>query len=118
MTKVAASKEGVQLFLSLVFILINSADPYEIPPYAASPLLHSFDNVSVEGFSVKKMVDKGSPILFQDDAADPYGIDETISIPLYYSADRDRIITRMNVPCGGGKSLWIQCGAALFLKGH
>lgn len=51
----------------------------------------------------------------KDDAPDPYGIDETISIPLYYSADRDRIITRMNVPCGGSKSLWVQCGAALFL---
>ena len=115
MTKVAASKEKVKLFLFLVFSRLF----YEMQPYAASHLnLHSFDNGPVEVFPVKKRIGKGSPLLFQDDAADPYGIDETISIPLYYSADRDRIITRMNVPCGGGKSLWIQCGAALFLKGH
>ncbi|XP_053400577.1 cytoplasmic dynein 2 heavy chain 1-like [Mercenaria mercenaria] len=54
----------------------------------------------------------------KDDTPDPYGVDETISIPIYYSADRDRIITKLNVPCGGNKSQWVQCGAALFLKAH
>ncbi|XP_052794024.1 cytoplasmic dynein 2 heavy chain 1-like isoform X3 [Mya arenaria] len=54
----------------------------------------------------------------KDDAPDPYGIDETISIPIYYSAERDRIITKLSVPCGGNKPVWVQCGAALFLKAH
>lgn len=59
-----------------------------------------------------------SYVVLQDDTPDPYGVDETISIPIYYSADRDRIITKLNVPCGGNKSQWVQCGAALFLKAH
>ncbi|CAF3644553.1 unnamed protein product [Adineta steineri] len=41
---------------------------------------------------------------------------ETISLPVYFSATRDRIITRLNVPCGSDKDKWLQCGAALFLK--
>ncbi|CAF0769940.1 unnamed protein product [Adineta steineri] len=41
---------------------------------------------------------------------------ETISLPVYFSATRDRIITRLNVPCGSNKDKWLQCGAALFLK--
>ena len=66
MTKVAASKERVTLFLPLVFYLLNSADSYEMLLYAASYLnLHSFDNVSVEGFPVKKMVDKGLQYYFR-----------------------------------------------------
>ncbi|KAL3878520.1 hypothetical protein ACJMK2_030860 [Sinanodonta woodiana] len=52
----------------------------------------------------------------KDDAPDPYGYEETISIPIYYSSARDRIVTRMNVPCGGNQNVWLQCGAALFLR--
>ncbi|CAF4415162.1 unnamed protein product, partial [Rotaria sp. Silwood2] len=41
---------------------------------------------------------------------------EIISLPVYFSADRDKIVTRLNVPCGSDKDKWLQCGAALFLK--
>lgn len=54
-------------------------------------------------------------ILLQD-APDPYGLDDVISIPVYTSSERDHIVTRMDLPCGGNQSLWLQCGAALFLK--
>ncbi|KAK3801155.1 hypothetical protein RRG08_006872 [Elysia crispata] len=50
------------------------------------------------------------------DSPDPYGLDETISLPIYYSSTRDRIVTRLDVPCGGNIDQWLQSGAALFLK--
>ena len=50
------------------------------------------------------------------DVPDTYSLDDTISIPVYTSSERDRIVVRMEVPCGGNKNLWLQCGAALFLK--
>ncbi|KAK3100036.1 hypothetical protein FSP39_013759 [Pinctada imbricata] len=50
------------------------------------------------------------------ESPDPYGMEEVISIPIYTSSDRDRIVTRLDVPCGGSQGLWLQCGAALFLK--
>lgn len=50
------------------------------------------------------------------DTTDPYPENECISIPIYYSADRDKTVTCFNMPCGGNQSRWTQCGAALFLK--
>ncbi|CAF3379900.1 unnamed protein product [Rotaria sp. Silwood1] len=41
---------------------------------------------------------------------------ETISLPVYFNATRDKIVTRLNVPCSSDKDKWLQCGAALFLK--
>ncbi|XP_035681617.1 cytoplasmic dynein 2 heavy chain 1-like [Branchiostoma floridae] len=48
--------------------------------------------------------------------ADPYPEEEVIQLPLYFSADRDRIVNQVKVPCGGNQDQWVQCGAALFLK--
>uniref|UniRef100_A0A8C5PP60 Cytoplasmic dynein 2 heavy chain 1 n=1 Tax=Leptobrachium leishanense TaxID=445787 RepID=A0A8C5PP60_9ANUR len=45
-----------------------------------------------------------------------YFPDECISLPVYTSAERDRVVTNIDVPCGRNKNQWIQCGAALFLK--
>jgi len=39
-----------------------------------------------------------------------------ISLPVYYSSERDMIVTHFDVPCGGNQDAWLQCGAALFLK--
>uniref|UniRef100_A0A8C6EAF8 Dynein cytoplasmic 2 heavy chain 1 n=1 Tax=Moschus moschiferus TaxID=68415 RepID=A0A8C6EAF8_MOSMO len=46
----------------------------------------------------------------------PYSPDECISLPVYTSAERDRVVININIPCGGNQDQWIQCGAALFLK--
>ncbi|XP_030099868.1 cytoplasmic dynein 2 heavy chain 1 isoform X1 [Mus musculus] len=46
----------------------------------------------------------------------PYSPDECISLPVYTSAERERVVTNIDVPCGGNQDQWIQCGAALFLK--
>ncbi|XP_059035365.1 cytoplasmic dynein 2 heavy chain 1 isoform X5 [Mustela lutreola] len=46
----------------------------------------------------------------------PYSPDECISLPVYTSAERDRVVANIDVPCGGNQDQWIQCGAALFLK--
>ncbi|XP_071990308.1 cytoplasmic dynein 2 heavy chain 1 isoform X1 [Engystomops pustulosus] len=45
-----------------------------------------------------------------------YSPDECISLPVYTSAERDRVVTNIDLPCGGNQNHWIQCGAALFLK--
>ncbi|KAM8977653.1 cytoplasmic dynein 2 heavy chain 1 [Pelodytes ibericus] len=45
-----------------------------------------------------------------------YSPDECISLPVYTSAERDRVVTNIDVPCGRNQNQWIQCGAALFLK--
>lgn len=42
---------------------------------------------------------------------------ESISLPLYYSSDRDRVVTYLDVPCIGTEpSQWLLCGAAIFLR--
>lgn len=41
---------------------------------------------------------------------------DTISLPVYFNASREKIVTRLNVPCGTEKNKWLQCGAALFLR--
>ncbi|CAF4081348.1 unnamed protein product, partial [Rotaria sordida] len=41
---------------------------------------------------------------------------EIISLPVYFSSDRDKLVTRLNIPCGSDKDKWLQCGAAIFLK--
>lgn len=46
----------------------------------------------------------------------PYSPEECISLPVYTSAERERVVTNIDVPCGGNQDQWIQCGAALFLK--
>ncbi|XP_063807614.1 cytoplasmic dynein 2 heavy chain 1 isoform X2 [Pseudophryne corroboree] len=45
-----------------------------------------------------------------------YSPHECISLPVYTSAERDRVVTNIDVPCGRNQNHWIQCGAALFLK--
>ncbi|XP_051482944.1 cytoplasmic dynein 2 heavy chain 1 isoform X1 [Apus apus] len=50
------------------------------------------------------------------DAYGPYSPEECITLPVYSSMERDRVVTNIDVPCGGNQDQWIQCGAALFLK--
>ncbi|XP_041920571.1 cytoplasmic dynein 2 heavy chain 1 [Alosa sapidissima] len=48
-------------------------------------------------------------------AAGSYSPEECISLPVYTSAERVRVVTNIDVPCGGSPDQWIQSGAALFL---
>eukprot|EP00117_Sycon_ciliatum_P036543 scpid1236/ scgid27488/ Cytoplasmic dynein 2 heavy chain 1; Dynein heavy chain isotype 1B len=52
----------------------------------------------------------------QKSAEDPYPTKDCLALPLYFTADRQRLVTRINVPCVGKPEKWVQCGAALFLK--
>ncbi|PKU42265.1 cytoplasmic dynein 2 heavy chain 1 [Limosa lapponica baueri] len=52
------------------------------------------------------------------DAYGPYSPEDCISLPVYTSVERERVVTNIDVPCGGNQDQWIQCGAALFLKNH
>ena len=53
---------------------------------------------------------------FLQSAEDPYPTKDCLALPLYFTADRQRLVTRINVPCVGKPEKWVQCGAALFLK--
>ena len=50
------------------------------------------------------------------DAPEPYGTSDSISLPVYASDARDRVVTSFILPCGGNKGQWLQSGAALFLR--
>ncbi|XP_071951365.1 cytoplasmic dynein 2 heavy chain 1-like isoform X2 [Antedon mediterranea] len=50
------------------------------------------------------------------DMGDPYNPSECISLPVYFSAEREKIVTKLTLPCSGNQEIWIQTGAALFLK--
>lgn len=52
-------------------------------------------------------VDKSAP--------DAYKEGEHLLLPLYFAADRVRVVARMAVPCSN-LDKWVQCGAALFLR--
>ncbi|XP_065136472.1 cytoplasmic dynein 2 heavy chain 1 [Paramisgurnus dabryanus] len=45
-----------------------------------------------------------------------YSPDECISLPVYSSSERPRVVTSVQLPCAGAHDTWIQSGAALFLK--
>ncbi|MBN3304013.1 DYHC2 protein, partial [Amia calva] len=49
-------------------------------------------------------------------ASGSHPAEESISLPVYTSAERARVVTNIDVPCGGSPDQWIQSGAALFLK--
>ena len=54
------------------------------------------------------------------DTPPPYPDGECLSLPIYFSAERDKLVACLDVPCGSGaingKAQWVQTGAALFLK--
>ncbi|GAB6032228.1 Cytoplasmic dynein 2 heavy chain 1 [Chamberlinius hualienensis] len=39
-----------------------------------------------------------------------------VTLPVYQTRDRQKVITCLDVPCIGDSDKWIQCGAALFLQ--
>uniref|UniRef100_A0A9J7YQK8 Cytoplasmic dynein 2 heavy chain 1 n=1 Tax=Cyprinus carpio carpio TaxID=630221 RepID=A0A9J7YQK8_CYPCA len=49
-------------------------------------------------------------------AVGSYSPDECISLPVYSSAERQCVVTSVQLPCAGDHDTWIQSGAALFLK--
>jgi len=50
-------------------------------------------------------------------AAPPLSSNESISLPVYYSSDRYKLVANLDLPIGHTpKTMWIQCGAALFLN--
>ncbi|XP_071483964.1 LOW QUALITY PROTEIN: cytoplasmic dynein 2 heavy chain 1-like [Diadema antillarum] len=50
------------------------------------------------------------------DTPDAYHPSESISLPVYFSEEREKIVTHLTLPCGGEQDHWIQTGAALFLQ--
>ncbi|GBO27336.1 Cytoplasmic dynein 2 heavy chain 1 [Araneus ventricosus] len=50
------------------------------------------------------------------DSPSPYREDEVIFLPVYFTSDREQIVTCIQLPCGENHEHWVQTGAALFLK--
>ncbi|XP_069679211.1 cytoplasmic dynein 2 heavy chain 1 isoform X2 [Periplaneta americana] len=48
--------------------------------------------------------------------AQVYHPGEMISLPLYYTASREKVVTSLDVPCAGDQDKWVQTGAAFFLR--
>ncbi|XP_056138994.1 cytoplasmic dynein 2 heavy chain 1 [Lampris incognitus] len=42
--------------------------------------------------------------------------EESMWLPLYTSPERVKVVTQVSLPCGANPNLWIQTGAALFLR--
>jgi dynein heavy chain 2 len=41
--------------------------------------------------------------------------DQLLELPLYASPSREKVVARMQVPCGGNQAKWVLAGVALFL---
>ncbi|XP_063970614.1 cytoplasmic dynein 2 heavy chain 1 [Lytechinus pictus] len=50
------------------------------------------------------------------DTPNTYHASESISLPVYFTEQREKIVTHLVLPCGGEQDHWIQTGAALFLQ--
>ena len=46
----------------------------------------------------------------------PYDVSKTISLPVYFNNSREKIVTKLDVPCDGDHNKWLQMGAAIILK--
>lgn len=52
------------------------------------------------------------------DSPNVYHENEAIRLPLYYSSEREKIVSYMDVPSGGDNHKWLQAGTVLFLNSH
>ena len=51
------------------------------------------------------------------DTPSPYPENECISIPVYSTSSREKLVTQLSIPCGTSNvSVIVQSGAAVFLK--
>jgi dynein heavy chain 2 len=50
------------------------------------------------------------------EAAAPYDEKRVISLPLYFNNSREKIVAKLDVPCDGNHTKWLQMGAALIMK--
>jgi dynein heavy chain 2 len=46
----------------------------------------------------------------------PYDESSVISLPVYFNSNREKIITKIDMPCNGEPSKWLLMGVALILK--
>jgi hypothetical protein len=57
-----------------------------------------------------------SNFFLEQDASPPYDEKRVISLPLYFNNSREKIVTKLDVPCDGNHAKWLQMGAALIMK--
>lgn len=46
----------------------------------------------------------------------PYDEKRVISLPVYFSNNREKIVTKLDVPCDGDHNKWLQMGAAIIMR--
>lgn len=52
----------------------------------------------------------------QKDASMPYDERKVISLPVYFNNTREKLVTKLDVPCDGDHKKWLQMGAAIIMK--
>jgi dynein heavy chain 2 len=52
----------------------------------------------------------------QKEAAMPYDERRVISLPVYFNNSREKIITKLDIPCDGEHNKWLQLGSAFILR--
>jgi len=50
------------------------------------------------------------------EGADPASATPTVPVPLFYSLDREKLLTELLLPCSGDKAKWILNGVALLIE--
>ena len=46
----------------------------------------------------------------------PYDPKKVISLPVYFNNNREKIVTKLDVPCDGDIKKWLLMGAAIIIK--
>ncbi|VDD74961.1 unnamed protein product [Mesocestoides corti] len=71
--------------------------------HAASPTVGALPDIQIAWKSVAM--------------AEPFGLDETVELPVYFDFTRSSLVTQLRVPCLPGSQLkWMQNGTAILLK--
>ena len=50
------------------------------------------------------------------EGADPSSATPTVPVPIFYSLDREKLITEIHLPCSGDKAKWVLNGVALVIE--
>ena len=54
--------------------------------------------------------------LILKDGQMPYDERRVISLPVYFSNNREKIVTKLDVPCDGDHNKWLQMGVAIIMR--
>jgi dynein heavy chain 2 len=112
-TKINAKISGLQLE-GCVFSNSKLSECQEDSPSIASLPECNISWIPKVFYNYKKICFLNFKIL--KDAPMPYDVTKIISLPVYFNTNREKIITKLDVPCDGNQDKWLQMGVAIILK--